>query len=115
MMQSQGFDAYSLGDNLLLKAAEYAAKYNLGNDVPYDPKFYRCEAILINGPWSAPSPISRGVGWLTRTSQTTMVWDILYYQYVVKRGLPAPWTIQAKKAFDAAGGEQHRKCQDSEI
>lgn len=60
VLQSQGNDVYSDGDNLLLKASEYIAKYNLGYDVPYDRKFYRCEAILVNGPWSQPSNISRG-------------------------------------------------------
>lgn len=70
-IQSQGTDVYSLGDNLLLKAGEYAAKYNLGENVTYDPKFYRCEAVLVNGPWSAPSPISRGV-----SSATPRVYDV---------------------------------------
>lgn len=70
-MQSQGTDVYSLGDNLLLKAAEYTAKYNLGYDVPYDPKFYRCEAVLINGPWALPSNISRGA-----VQSTPKVWDV---------------------------------------
>lgn len=68
VIQSQGFDAYSEGDNLLMKAGEYSAKYNLGHEVPYDPKFYRCEAILVNGPWSAPSNISRGT--------TVPTWDV---------------------------------------
>ncbi|KAH8596298.1 chondroitin AC/alginate lyase [Bisporella sp. PMI_857] len=106
VVQSQGTDVYSLGDNLLLKAAEYTAKYNLGEEVTYDPKFYRCEAILINGPWAAPSNISRGLGQLSSTSKTQAVWDIIYYQYVVKRGLKAPWTTKAKQTYDAAGGEQ---------
>ncbi|KAF3401401.1 hypothetical protein DPV78_005913 [Talaromyces pinophilus] len=97
--QSQGTDLYSLGDNLLLKAAEYTAQYNLGEDVPYDEKFYRCEAILVNGPWSAPSPIGRGY------QSSPRVWDILYYQYVVKRGLDAPWLTKMKKALDSIGGE----------
>lgn len=70
-MQSQGTDVYSLEENLLLKAAEYTAKYNLGYHVPYDPKFYRCEAILINGPWAIPSNISRGV-----VQSTPKVWDV---------------------------------------
>ena len=70
VVQSQGVDIYALGDNLLLNASEYSANYNLGNDVPYDPKFYRCEAILINGPWSAPSNISRGI------AQGPAVWDV---------------------------------------
>jgi hypothetical protein len=76
IIQSQDTDAYAWGDNLLLKASEYAAQYNLGNDVPYDRKFYRCEAILINGPWSAPSNISRGVGMLTPTTKSSTVWDV---------------------------------------
>ncbi|KAL6886752.1 chondroitin AC/alginate lyase [Trichoderma evansii] len=100
VMQSQGTDVYSLGDNLLLKAAEYTAKYNLGYDVPYDPKFYRCEAILINGPWALPSNISRGVA-----KPPPKVWDILYYQYVVKRGLHAPYTTKMKHTINGLGGE----------
>lgn len=76
VIQSQGTDVYSLGGNLLLKAAEYSAKYNLGYTVPYDPTFYRCEAILINGPWSAPSTIGRGLGNNSATSQTPAVWDV---------------------------------------
>lgn len=70
VIQSQGTDVYSFGNNLILRAAEYTAKYNLGNDVPYDPKFYRCEAILINGPWAAPSNISRGI------VGSPKVWDV---------------------------------------
>jgi hypothetical protein len=76
VIQSQGTDVYGLGNNLLLQAAEYGAKYNLGNNVPYDRSFYRCEAILINGPWEAPSPISRGIGALTSTTQSPVVWDV---------------------------------------
>ncbi|WPG98959.1 chondroitin AC/alginate lyase [Acrodontium crateriforme] len=109
VMQSQGFDAYSLGNNLLLAGGEYAAQYNLGNDVPYDPKFYRCEAILVNGPWSEPSPISRGV-----TTTTPYVYDILYYQYVVKRGLSAPYITQMKQQLDnLTGGEGHTHITNS--
>lgn len=69
-MQSQGTDMYSYGDKILLKAAEYTAKCNLFFDVPFDPKFYRCEAILVNGPWEAPSNISRGY------QSSPAVWDV---------------------------------------
>jgi hypothetical protein len=31
--------------------------------------------------------------------------QILYYQYVVKRGLNAPWLTKMKKAIDSIGGE----------
>ncbi|KAJ0114022.1 hypothetical protein J7T55_007856 [Diaporthe amygdali] len=102
VMQSQGWkDSYTILDTLLLKGAEYAARFNLGYDVPYDRSFYRCEAILVNGPWAQPSNISRGI------AGSPKVWDILYYQYNIKRGLNTPYIEQAKATSDAAGGEQH--------
>lgn len=112
-VQSQGGDLYGIGNNLLLKGAEYAAQYNLGNDVPYDPKFYRCEAILINGPWSQISPITRGIGIIPSTgAMSAPIWDMIYYQYVKKRGLKSPWLEKAKAAYDAAGGEGHQTIDD---
>lgn len=87
---------YSLEDNLILKAAEYNAKFNLNHTVPYDPKFYRCEAVLVNGPWDKISEENKGF--------TSAMWDIIYYQYNVKRGLDTPWTAKAKKA---SGPEYH--------
>lgn len=71
VMQSQGWeDSYTILDTLLLKGGEYAAKYNLGYDVPYDRKFYRCEAILVKGPWAQPSEIKRGI------VGSPKVWDV---------------------------------------
>lgn len=35
--------------------------------------------------------------------------QILYYQYVVKRGLNAPWLTKIKKAIDSIGGEGIRE------
>lgn len=70
-MQSQGWeDSYTVLDTLLLKGGEYAAKYNLGHDVPFDLSFYRCEAILVNGPWAQPSEIKRGI------AGSPKVWDV---------------------------------------
>ncbi|KIM98406.1 hypothetical protein OIDMADRAFT_43399 [Oidiodendron maius Zn] len=83
-VQSQGGDLYSIGNNLLFLASKYAAKYTLNYTVPFDRKFYRCEAVLINGPWSEPSPINR---------------VILYYQYAVRRGLAAPWTTKSQNGL----------------
>ncbi|KAK6201772.1 hypothetical protein LQW54_009351 [Pestalotiopsis sp. IQ-011] len=88
-VQSQGGDLYGLEDNLLLKAAEYSAKFNLNSTVPYDPKFSRCEAVLVNGPWQNISQENKGV--------TRPIWDIVYYQYSTHRGLAAPWTTKAKE------------------
>ncbi|KAJ5663319.1 hypothetical protein N7507_004050 [Penicillium longicatenatum] len=88
--QTQGADLYKLGDNLLLKASEYSAAYNLNQTVSYDPAWHRCEAVLVGGPWPTIAEYNRGV------SNALPAWDILYYQYVVKRKLKAPWTSQAQ-------------------
>ncbi|KAH6715698.1 hypothetical protein BKA61DRAFT_573556 [Leptodontidium sp. MPI-SDFR-AT-0119] len=55
--------------------------------------------------------ISRGLGMTGATTKSPGIWNslisqIVYYQYVVKRGLHAPWTLKAKQAYDASGGEQ---------
>lgn len=124
VIQSQGRDVYGYGDHLLLKASEYAAKYNLGYDVEYDRNFYRCEAILVNGPWAQPSNISRGItagafdvsllyqmitkslrAGISQSKYLILVMQIIYYQYVVKRGMKAEYTTRMKKAIDAVGGE----------
>ncbi|KAL2814525.1 chondroitin AC/alginate lyase [Aspergillus cavernicola] len=94
---SQGIDLYGLGDSLLLKGAEYAAKYNLNESVPYNPRWFRCEAVLVNGPWETISEKNRGV------TGKNPVWDIVYYQYVKKREAKAPWTSMAKAEVGVEG------------
>jgi hypothetical protein len=66
-----------MGGSLILKGAEYAVRYNLGHNVPYGPKFYRCEATLINDPWSEISNIPHGIGVLNG-KLTKPIWDIIY-------------------------------------
>ncbi|KAI5778475.1 chondroitin AC/alginate lyase [Geopyxis carbonaria] len=60
VVAAQGGDMWRWNDALLLKGVEYAAKYNLGADVPYDADWYRCEAVLVDGPWSEVSERGRG-------------------------------------------------------
>ncbi|KAI8941892.1 hypothetical protein NX059_000006 [Plenodomus lindquistii] len=96
--QSQGSDLYGVGDNTILKGAEYTAKFNLNGTVSYDPRWYRCEAILVNGPWANISTANFGID-----NKGKPMWDIVYYQFVVKRGLDAPWTSKAKKAQGTEG------------
>lgn len=79
-MQSQGWeDSYTILDSLILKGGEYAAKYNLGYDVPYDRSFYRCEAILVKGPWAQPSEIKRGI------AGSPKVWDVSEHIYLIRK------------------------------
>lgn len=95
--QNQGADLFRLGSNLLLKGSEYSAKYNLNESVSYDPDWARCEAVLVNGPWKEISEQNRGV------SASRPVWDIIYYEYVVKRKQKAPWTTKAHQAMGDTG------------
>jgi hypothetical protein len=116
-VRSQGGDLYGMGGSLILEPAEYTAGYNLGKlgDVLYGPKFYRCESILINAPWAEIFNIPRGIG-AASGKLTEPIWDFIYEVLLVgcKRGLPAPWTTQAKKTYDATagGGEGHRIIND---
>ena len=91
--ESQGADLWSLGDNLLLKGAEYEARFNLNGTVPYDPSWYRCEAVLVDGPWANISYDSFGV------NTNHPVWDQIYYEYVVKRGIQSDWVTKAKETI----------------
>lgn len=43
-----------------LKGAEYMAKFNLNSSVPYGPKWHRCEAMLVDGPWEKISEHNKG-------------------------------------------------------
>jgi hypothetical protein len=80
-----------------LKASEYTAKFNLNESVPYDPRWYRCEAVLVGGPWQNISREAYGI------TPARPVWDILYYEYVARRGLDGPWTTKAKEATGFEG------------
>lgn len=102
-VENQGYDIFTYEDNLLLKGAEYLAKYNLNETVSYDPQFRRCLSVLVNGPWSTISEANRGV--VVGTSKGTAIWDLMYYG-ATSRGIESPWVTKAKEAFDAAGGER---------
>ncbi|KAK0435936.1 uncharacterized protein EV420DRAFT_1487773 [Desarmillaria tabescens] len=68
--------------------AIYLARYNTGDDnVPYDPSLARCQAVLVNGPWTEISIVSCGV--------QDGIFELSYAKYVVKMGLEAPWVTEA--------------------
>ena len=86
---------FSFLDSTLLKGTEYAAKYNLNYTVEYDPDFYQCEAVLVDGPWETISAIARGL--------TRPVWDLLYYQFRQRLGRSAPFLSEVKQKRDPEG------------
>jgi hypothetical protein len=73
----QGIDLYGLYDNRLMTGLEYYAKYNLGNDVPFDPTF---------GGYRQISPGGRGI--------FGGIWEAPYQHYAIERGLEMPYTKQ---------------------
>lgn len=76
MAWTQGDDLFGYDDNRFLRGAEYVARYNLGQEVPYTP--YR------NSDVTQPT-ISEGARGNVRP-----IWELLYHHYVVLRGLNAP-------------------------
>lgn len=71
---SQGGDMFKEHNNLILRGAEYAGQYNSNKTVPFDPSFYRCEAVLVDGPWGTVANVSRGLKY--------PVYDLVYYEYI---------------------------------
>ncbi|KAH6887758.1 chondroitin AC/alginate lyase [Thelonectria olida] len=102
--KNQGYDLFSYRNSLLLKGAEYTAKYNLNETVAYDSSWRRCESVLVNGPWEDISTNKRGVVYQTSAGVTTKsppIWDLIYYA-AKSKGLKHPWTTKAKAEY---GGE----------
>jgi alginate lyase len=58
MAWNQGTNLVLYADNRLVAGMEYLAKYNLGNDVPYDPNFPDPCNVYLN--WSTISATGRG-------------------------------------------------------
>jgi len=91
MAWKQGDDLYGYADNRLLAGAEYVAKYNLGEDVPYQT--YKNSDVTQ----SAISAIGRGA--------PRPIWEILYNHYVKLKGLPAPYVTRAAESVRPEGGD----------
>ncbi|KAL1591355.1 hypothetical protein SLS60_012054 [Paraconiothyrium brasiliense] len=88
---NQGDDLYGYNNSRILLGAEYYARYNLGNDVPFEP--------YTNGivSYTAVSPDSRGA--------IRPTWELLYAHYVQIKGLDAPWTeLYKNHTIDSMGG-----------
>lgn len=78
---NQGLDLYSYDNNRLLAGAEYVAKTNLWNEVPYTG-YNNCKNA--NQRWVSIN----GRGRL----DDRPIWEMIYNHYVVRKGLSAPNT-----------------------
>ncbi|GAB2716590.1 alginate lyase family protein [Streptomyces bullii] len=87
---NQGVDLWGFDDNRLLKNAEYAARYNLGGDVPFVPDLDRTGKYVKK----TVSAVARG--------NLPPIYEMVYAHYAGVRGLDAPYTKAA--VFRGTGG-----------
>jgi regulation of enolase protein 1 (concanavalin A-like superfamily) len=87
---NQGVDLYAFDDNRLLKNVEYAARYNLGGDVPFVPDLDRTGKYVKK----SVSAVGRG--------NLPPIYEMAYAHYAGVRGLDAPYTKAA--VFRGPGG-----------
>ena len=78
---NQGDDLYSAYDNRLLKGFEYVAKYNLGEEVPFE---VWTDVTGKYSAWTKISEISRG--------HFMPVFEMAYNHYVIMNKLSMPYT-----------------------
>ncbi len=82
----QGYDAYSLYDNRLLKGYEYTSKFMLGEDVPYTK--YK----IFNGSYVYGDTISQdGRG------SYSPIYELVYHHYHGRKNLSMPYTWRVLK------------------
>ncbi|WP_435281843.1 alginate lyase family protein [Streptomyces koelreuteriae] len=87
---NQGVDLYAFDDNRLLRNTEYAARYNLGGDVPFVPDLDRTGKYVK----TSVSAVGRGT--------LPPIYEMAYAHYAGVRGLDTPNTKAA--VFRGTGG-----------
>jgi hypothetical protein len=91
----QGDDFYGFNNNMILKASEYTAKYNVANlVVPFQNYIYfDCSK---NTTLTQISSDSRGT--------VRPMWALIYNHYVKRKGLTAPYTLMGVNTTQPEGG-----------
>ena len=92
MAWNQGDDLYGYDNNRVLRALEYNAKYNLGNEVLYTPH-RNSELKYTEG---GTSPAGRG--------NFVPMYEMVYNHYVNQKGLAAPYSQQVAEKLRPEGG-----------
>ena len=102
MAWNQGIDLYGYDDSRVLKGVEYAAKWNLGHDVPFTSWTWHKGAP---GSWEGWETFTEASTWAR--GQVRPIWEGLYNHYVNRRGLDAPYVSEmaAKVRPEGGGGD----------
>ncbi|MEV8015941.1 alginate lyase family protein [Streptomyces sp. NPDC086554] len=97
MAWNQGDDLYGHDGNRFMKAAQYVAKYNLGQDVPFTKYTWGTGTNCAYREQTVVSDAGRG--------QARPVWDLLHFHYARRRRLSVPYiTALAEKVRPEGGG-----------
>ncbi|MFJ2172836.1 alginate lyase family protein [Streptomyces sp. NPDC087851] len=96
MAWSQGEDLYGYDNNRFMKAAQYVAKYNLGQSVPFTTYSWGTGQNCAYREHTVVSDASRG--------QIRPVWDLLHYHYARRRGLSVPYITAMAESVRPEGG-----------
>lgn len=88
---NHGLDLYGAADNRLLKGFEYTAKYNLDQEVPFEP--YRDKT----GKYHAKAISTQG------RNRLRPVYEMVLNHYEKRKGIPAPYTRQAAEKLRPEG------------
>ncbi|WP_157968475.1 AbfB domain-containing protein [Streptomyces geranii] len=100
MAWHQGIDLYGYDSNRFMKACEYVAKYNLGeDDVPFTDYYWFYGAP---GVWSGSQTFTE-ISTAGR-GEVRPVWAQLYNHYAVRKGLFVPNTAAMAKVVEPEGG-----------
>ena len=96
MAWKQGVDLYGASDNRLALGFEYSAKYNLGEEVPFEP--FRS----VEGRYDYSSISRRGRG------RFRPIYERVVHHYTKRRGLELPWSEKvAEKERPEGSHSQH--------
>ena len=96
MAWNQGEDLYGYDDNRFLKAAEYVAKYNLGEEVPFTTYTWGTGTTCARREQTFISSAVRG--------HIRPVWEILHFHYTRRRQLSTPYVSAMAARVRAEGG-----------
>ncbi len=96
MAWNQGVDLYGYRDNRFLAGAEYVAKYNAWNEVPFTPYMW---GTGQSGSWQVQWGVSGASRGINRAG-----WEMVYNHYVNRLGLAAPYTKAEAEELRPEGG-----------
>lgn len=93
---NQGDDLYSHDNNRFLAGAEYVAKYNLGEEVPYQPYAWGTGQKGDRREQPVISSVGRGA--------MRMGYELVVNHYVRRKGIAAPWSERYAAKMRPEGG-----------